>query len=951
MDPYLEEWLKGEDPAKEKERLRNTQRELLMDPELEAMTRETWAREDARRADSRDLEAGLEEMLADTEKKSSGKKSPHEKRMDAQERRRKAAERLGRPTEDYLGNLLSAPLTVLERAGQKLGQREGVDAAAEESIFDPLKEALRGRDISGRREAIWEDIRKFVPEAGRVGEALAHGSGTAPLWSWLGDGDVTRGLVETFGDPLNLVGAETLGLVGKATKLEQGAMSLARNAGGVAGDIWKARGVGRRVAADLASREAMPRMELMSGAEYLPDKLLEAERAWEPRPGVPAEPEPFWKGRGEAPGGPGIEVPSLNEHGVELPPYVKSYRRQGGAPLPIYSPEVEAARGGVKVKVVPSYGTTKGRYSGREVIQGWEEAERAIAVPEMKRKAEMRTAYDWLEKQQREGEALAKTDMVTPEPVRMAEPKPGEVHPGAEPVEKPLELEPKAAERELVPEPTAPEEPTRFEPEGAEMKPVEKPFKLKVETTQNPGGKSRRAENYPKGSKYWGKGTAADAAAAEEKRSELNRFFGGDEAVDRLKAQEGPVGTGKPLTGPVGKETIAFHPEDNRKTFRFRYRLAELGDLTPSHTDLLTENPAYPKIEGLQPRDRKSVATLAQLEEIQRKFQPLKYVGETSTLQHGAPIVKDSAVISGNARTLALRKILREEPLKFAEYRKALEARAAEIGFTPEQLAGMKHPVLVREMIDEVNMPEFARLANQDEIQRLSLAEQARVDAARLPNEALGKLEFEGDVTFDKAMEKASSRPLLDEFAKALPSNMKNEIFNNEGKLTSMGEQRLKAAMFSKVYNSPAGERLLKSLIESPQEGMAKFGDGLVQSLPAMGQVEELVRTGARPAQLSIVEDLAQAVDVMSRLKREGRKVQEYLDQKPIWNLEPELTAAQRDLLRNLEEMKSAKQVREFVQEYAKEVVASGTVKQSTMFGAEPVTKHGLMRKAWGCGA
>lgn len=149
-----------------------------------------------------------------------------------------------------------------------------------------------------------------------------------------------------------------------------------------------------------------------------------------------------------------------------------------------------------------------------------------------------------------------------------------------------------------------------------------------------------------------------------------------------------------------------------------KYSLVEADDLVTSHDARLRPNPLYP--QELQPRDRSRAASEMQVQSIVGRLDPAR-LGVSADAATGAPIVgADGLVESGNARTIALKRVYQANGQKAADYRAWLEQSADQFGLTPDQVQGMRSPVLVRVRTTPVNRAEFARQANASTVQRMS---------------------------------------------------------------------------------------------------------------------------------------------------------------------------------------------------------------------------------------
>jgi hypothetical protein len=68
-------------------------------------------------------------------------------------------------------------------------------------------------------------------------------------------------------------------------------------------------------------------------------------------------------------------------------------------------------------------------------------------------------------------------------------------------------------------------------------------------------------------------------------------------------------------------------------------------------------------------------------------------------------------------------------------------------------------------------------------------------------------------------------------------------MIDRNGNLTKTGENRVKAAMFNRVYDSPT---LSDRIFESTDNDIKNITNGIMNSLGDTSRAEELIRTGQR---------------------------------------------------------------------------------------------------------
>jgi len=366
-----------------------------------------------------------------------------------------------------------------------------------------------------------------------------------------------------------------------------------------------------------------------------------------------------------------------------------------------------------------------------------------------------------------------------------------------------------------------------------------------------------------------------------------------------------------------------------------------------SHTPAMAINPKYTK--ELQPRVRDRAASRLQVEKMAKGLSTKALLVDVETLDRGPMIVgPDKMVESGNGRVIALQIAIQDYPENYAEYRAELIQRAQNYGFNPETVAAIEHPILVRERLTDVDRQEFVAEANQIAVMAMSPYEQAIQDAKNVQDNTLANITVSENQSINQALLSAANRPLVQSFADTLPNNERAAILDDKGNLNQLGLQRMKAALFAKTYPGEAGRRLTKAFFESLDPTVKTIENGLFASLPTMARTQALINAGERYADLSIAEDISKAVDMLARLKTTDMDPQDYVNQATM--LDRELTPNQEQLLLYFHSIgRSAKRIREFVQEYGSRVERSPHPSQVAMFGeVDRVKKEDILESLTG---
>jgi len=297
-------------------------------------------------------------------------------------------------------------------------------------------------------------------------------------------------------------------------------------------------------------------------------------------------------------------------------------------------------------------------------------------------------------------------------------------------------------------------------------------------------------------------------------------------------------------------------------------------------------------------------------------------------------IGSDRVVESGNGRTIALGVAKMDFPQKWENYQTDLQSRIRGYGISLEALKSVQSPVLVRERTTQVDRVQFAASANQAATLAMSPLEQALQDSQRISDQTVANLVITETQSIDQALMASVNKPLVTAFFKELPENEQAALAGAHGELNIQGLQRIKAALFAKVYPGEAGQRLTQAFFESLDPTVKTIENALFDSLPQMAKAESLIRSEQRRQDLSLANDISQTIDLFARLKQQNISVEHYLRQSSFATRD--LTTEQEQLLAYFDAAgRSRKLVREFLRDYAAAVIQSPPPQQVAMLSME----------------
>jgi hypothetical protein len=394
---------------------------------------------------------------------------------------------------------------------------------------------------------------------------------------------------------------------------------------------------------------------------------------------------------------------------------------------------------------------------------------------------------------------------------------------------------------------------------------------------------------------------------------------------------------------PVGIITSALGM-DGLTRYDFEFRIVPLDKLVISHDPFTFEpNPKYP--QELQPRLRERAATKIQVEKIAANLEPDALLTDFHTLDRGAPIIGDDMVVeAGNGRVMGVIRAAQDYPEKYQQYMERLKERIRDFGMRTKDL-DIERPILVRLRISDVNRVAFTQEANSAATLAPSAIENARTDAQKITLGMLQELVVGENQSLEDALRSPRNQPFAKSFLQALPENVQASLVDAKGYLNRDGVHRMAMAIFVSAFHGDTGLRLAEKAFESLDMDVRNAINAIARSLGSLAQAEALISSGERDTNLSIGDDLAQAITVYSAIKHTPElTVEKYLAQGQL--LERELTDFQEKVLIVFDKYRrSPRKLGAILGNYARKVIDSPPPAQAT-FMPLTVTKEQLWEEA-----
>jgi hypoxanthine-guanine phosphoribosyltransferase/ribosomal protein S18 acetylase RimI-like enzyme len=236
--------------------------------------------------------------------------------------------------------------------------------------------------------------------------------------------------------------------------------------------------------------------------------------------------------------------------------------------------------------------------------------------------------------------------------------------------------------------------------------------------------------------------------------------------------------------------------------------VVDLSELIASHAINGQENPLFPK--GWQNRDRGKKPSLDAAMNRASKLDSDQLLEDFLATDRGAPIIEDrNIVVSGNGRWMSMDMARRFFPERWKAYRDSLIERFPEA-------AGLENPVLVRRLVgkfDPEAIGDLAERSNQSVVARLTTYDQAATDAGAIPDDFGNRLQMRGKTLAD-ALNSPANKDLLQSIIGKMPDTEVEGMFDENGKVSEIGRERISRAMLVRIFGEEAKPFLARNFDE-----------------------------------------------------------------------------------------------------------------------------------------
>ena len=393
--------------------------------------------------------------------------------------------------------------------------------------------------------------------------------------------------------------------------------------------------------------------------------------------------------------------------------------------------------------------------------------------------------------------------------------------------------------------------------------------------------------------------------------------------VTRDNAPMPPTTNNTEATQPklYGKESYIQTGSERQPT---RVAVVEADSLVPD--DKNTDN---------QFRDRTRAASQTQIDSIANNLDP-RQLTDSTTMATGSPTLANDGrtIIAGNGRTKAIKQAYAQG--KGAEYKQSLIEQAQSLGIDPQQIAGMKNPVLVKEFANPVDVKKMAIESNATGGLAMSAKEQARADSVLMPDMSMLASDDKGNINLSR------NAPLFRKFISSLPVEAQASMLDKDGLLSKEGLARLQNAVLYKAYGD---SKAFDDMVENTDVDVKNAINGLTQVAPKIAQTKESINQGTS-YDADISDDITAALALLQQIRKNEMSVSDYLSQMGLFD--DGLSPIAKEFIQYIDaNIRSAKAIADLLSAYYDNLDKLGNPNQQDLLGGKPNTdKQSLFKQA-----
>jgi hypothetical protein len=352
--------------------------------------------------------------------------------------------------------------------------------------------------------------------------------------------------------------------------------------------------------------------------------------------------------------------------------------------------------------------------------------------------------------------------------------------------------------------------------------------------------------------------------------------------------------------------------------------------VVPVDDVITSDNPQFPA--QLQPRNRDRDASRIQVQEIANKLDGTRLLPNREA-DRGAPVVEKIVdeqgnekwlVVSGNARTMAIRKAQSENPERAGAYKQVMNDHGFEVG---------NNQMVVSEIVGQVDPVQFALEANQADTLNLGASEQAQADARVVDAELLSRYQG-GDLDL------ARNADFVRDFIGRVPTAQRNDLIDDDGRISQVGIRRIQGALLAYAYGEDGNLPGLSRMLESTDDNTRAITGGLIDAAPYLAELKTRIGAGQVAPQYDIGPVLAMAAQRVSEARRNRQNIEELLLQQDAFSQQSPL---EKSAIGFFAGIRNRKTLASRLQSYADTAMREGDTRQTGMFAGDSLTPEQIL--------
>jgi len=316
-----------------------------------------------------------------------------------------------------------------------------------------------------------------------------------------------------------------------------------------------------------------------------------------------------------------------------------------------------------------------------------------------------------------------------------------------------------------------------------------------------------------------------------------------------------------------GKKTKIRLPNGEMRESEFA--LVDADKILASHDEVNFNNTkGYPTQGGrsVNPRNYKADQNAqGQIDQIAKNLDPFEIISNAANPSTGTPIITpDGIVVSGNGRTMSIKRAIKSNPEGYAAYVNHLKGDIGTYGLTEEQLAQHTNPILVRvdNSLSEYSPKELDRYNKQSQKEEANIDKVVKIGKILSDNpegrgrimEVISRYDTMSDFFSDRKAQETVMKLLQNE--EILLDNELSKYLDTDGTFNRDGKELVQDSLLGLVLDED-------TLRVSEIQGVKSFRRNVVNAIPALTKNYTL-------GEYSLQTELNKAIQLQAQFQQSG---------------------------------------------------------------------------------